>query len=266
MKLFNLHSYLKEIKRKKNVLILFILIALLQISLYTLPKNIKESLTLKIDKPNLLTIFISNYIHKDINHLMNNLGLYIILIFFIIAFEKDKKILYLMAISNFIILPIVSSVANILIFPAIGINPNELYGFSAIACSFLSLFYYSCLKFLYFRFNKGMNGFSFFFLLLCLLYFILLLFKDNISILLLTLLTATIILLIIFIKYDFKAVLFFFASILIVLIFFLISQGVLKVIIVGNTFTNTLSHYIGLLFGMFTPLVYNFLLKFKRAS
>jgi len=131
--------------------ILIAIIPLILTLIFILPQDIKESyFVLNLSSPTLETIFLSNYTHLEFDHFFYNLLAYIITILVILAIETDRKMLFIMSILLFFVVPFISSIATI-----IRLHSGISKGFSAIAAGFLGYLLYASYK--YAKINLNVN-------------------------------------------------------------------------------------------------------------
>ena len=112
------------------------------------------------NNPTFISIIGSNYLHTTFPHFISNLVFYLVVMAFIFAFDKltNRKMLYINLLLLFIILPIVSSLLNIVILSDLAANlPHK--GFSAIVAGVFGYLAFSTLHFItnYYevKFEKG---------------------------------------------------------------------------------------------------------------
>ena len=88
-------------------LILFLfLIPLLIIVIYFLPDTVKQSyFILYPSNPNISSIFLSNYTHSEVMHIISNLVAYVVIMFLLFNLERDKRIFGIMTALVFLVLP-----------------------------------------------------------------------------------------------------------------------------------------------------------------
>ena len=127
----------------KDYLIFFLLIPLVNIIIFFLPITLKESLMLNWNSPTILNIFISNYLHRDLPHLILNLICYLIIMFLIFNLETTKKRLYSMLIIGLFAIPFIlfagifAGIKILILLKIINKNIPPGLGFSGIVCFFL---------------------------------------------------------------------------------------------------------------------------------
>jgi hypothetical protein len=138
----------------------FILIPIVLVVLYLNSDILKQSLALYPNNPTLLSIIGSNYLHVRSMHLFSNLGMYFILMPFVFFFDylTNKKMLLVNMVLLFVLLPMVSSLLNIVVFREIGVTIPS-YGFSAIVAGIFGYLAFSLFHYVRdyhdIRFNKG---------------------------------------------------------------------------------------------------------------
>lgn len=129
--------------------IYFGIIPLILTVIFLLSDSLKDVLLLYPNNPTLLSILGSNYLHTTFPHFISNLIIYLVVMAFIFSFDKvtNKKMLLINIPLLFIVLPIVSSILTILIFPDLGSNiPHQ--GFSAIVAGVFGYLAYSTLNYI----------------------------------------------------------------------------------------------------------------------
>ncbi|MDG6218810.1 MAG: hypothetical protein QCI00_05165 [Candidatus Thermoplasmatota archaeon] len=121
---------------------------------------LKETLALYPNSPTLVSIIGSNYFHTELLHLLSNLVFYFLLMPFVFIFDylSNKNMLLMNIVLLFVLLPIVSSILNIVIFSELGVNIPS-YGFSAITSGVFGYLAFSLLHYVRdyhdIRFDKG---------------------------------------------------------------------------------------------------------------
>lgn len=126
-------------KQPKNLgvwiagIIYFVIIPLILTVVFLISDSLKEVLLLYPNNPTFVSIIGSNYLHTTFPHFISNLIFYLVIMVFIFTFDvaTNKKMLFVNLPLLFIVLPIVSSVVNVIIFSDLGVSaPSN--GFSAI--------------------------------------------------------------------------------------------------------------------------------------
>jgi hypothetical protein len=111
--------------------------------------TLKESLLLYPNNPTFISIIGSNYLHTTFPHFISNLAFYLLIMVFIFSFDllTNRKMLYVNLPLLFIILPILSSLVNVILFSSLGSNlPGK--GFSAIVAGVFGYLAFSTLHFI----------------------------------------------------------------------------------------------------------------------
>lgn len=155
-----IRNYLKRWQKQDYFIFLIFLPAIL-ILFYFLPGAIKSLFILNTKNPTFLSIFFSNYIHTDFSHLLNNLVGYLLIIFLLFNVETNRKMLYKISLSNFIILPFIISLSTIYFLPQL----QTSQGFSAIVLAFTGYLLFSIFLYLKDNYHQKLN-YTFLWLLL----------------------------------------------------------------------------------------------------
>jgi hypothetical protein len=138
----------------------FISIPILLVVLYLNADVLKQTLALYPNTPTLLSIIGSNYFHMEQWHILSNLVFYFLLMPFVFFFDylTNKKMLLVNMVLLFVLLPVVSSFLNIVVFREIGVTLPG-YGFSAIVAGIFGYLSFSLLHYVRdyhgVRFDKG---------------------------------------------------------------------------------------------------------------
>jgi hypothetical protein len=253
--------------KKLDHLLFFVFIPIVLISIFLLPNTVKDIFILLPSSPTAISVFFSNYTHSDFSHLINNLIGYIIIIFLLFHLETNKRIFYINSFLIFIALPIISSLLIMYLIP----NIPPVQGFSAIVSGFVGYLIYSTYNFVKNVYKIPFN-YSLIFLLLMINFLIFSILNSMTYLILITI--ATSIFLILKnrknFKELFKKIITNYKSLsnkrylervyeicIFVLTIFFISSLVTLIpsnIREGNTIVNIFSHYVGYIFGLFTPL------------
>lgn len=251
----------------------FLFIPIVLILLYSLPHNIQDYLILKPADPTIISIFLSNYTHSDLPHLVNNLGSYLIIMFLLFNIEINKRFFYLVSSLNFTVVPILSSFIIIHYFPLF-----PALGFSAISSAFNGYLLYSVYAYLKKTYYSELTYL-----------FPLLLLMINVTICLI---------------YSFRMITRFTIALIVTLFFFYHEWGSIKEILgqlilkykqskgekffrvynflifcttlafifslwslmppeikIGSNIVNVSAHYFGYCFGVFTPILIDIVMK-----
>jgi hypothetical protein len=121
---------------------------------------LKEILALYPQSPTILSMLASSYLHTTLPHLMSNLGFFFLIMPFVFVFDylSNKKMLLVNVLLFFVLLPVVSSFLNIVVFREIGVTIPS-YGFSAIVAGIFGYLAFSMLHYVRdyhgVRFDKG---------------------------------------------------------------------------------------------------------------
>jgi|Deesub1362B_J571_1020462.scaffolds.fasta_scaffold00997_5 hypothetical protein len=127
-----------------DFLLFFLILPGILVLIYSLPPDMKESFTLIVSNPTILTMFLSHYTHLEYKHFLSNIITYFLIIFLIFNVETNKKIFYVSSFLIFIILPFVSSLSNIIFTP----NIPKISGFSAIVSGLIGYFIFAVYNYL----------------------------------------------------------------------------------------------------------------------
>jgi hypothetical protein len=243
----------------------FILIPAVLVVLYLNSDMLNQSLALYPNNPTLLSIIGSNYFHTQQGHLLSNLIFYFILMPFAFFFDylTNKKMLLVNMVLLFVLLPVVSSLLDIVVLREIGAMLPS-YGFSAIVAGI-----FGYLAFSLFRYVRDYHGVRFekgIFQMMWLIIYINLAFISFVyGIYLLVIIIVFLFILSIINSYRqygqvflkmknagrFHRTLFFTAFILCLMVGPLCLFPV--TILIGSIFINIYAHYVGYIFGLFVP-------------
>ncbi len=119
---------------------------------FFLPIQLREKMVLDVRQQTLISIFFSNYLHADVEHLIVNVLPYIFLMIF--TLETDKKRFYSISIVNLLIVPIIASLV-VLFLDSGKIETYE--GFSAVLFAFGGYMIYGLCAYLKKSFNFMMR-------------------------------------------------------------------------------------------------------------
>lgn len=147
----------KSITRKKDEkigvwlagIIYFLIIPLVLVIVFLASDIVRGFLLLYPQNPTLISIIGSNYLHTTFLHFMSNLVFYLVLMAFIFTFDAltNRKMLFVNLPLLFIVLPIVSSLVNVIVFSYLGSNlPSK--GFSAVVAGVFGYLAFSTLHFI----------------------------------------------------------------------------------------------------------------------
>lgn len=276
---------IRKVIPSKDIL-LIASIPIFLILMFFLPASIKESLILHYDSPTLLSFYFTHFVHEATNHLLGNLVSYMAFIFMIYLLAmagNNKKIFYKIFFVFVLILPFIISTIDFSAVDFFEIGLNRTLGFSGVNSAFVGILPYFLLVMLK-RWTwpkmKMIDGALFF---LCLAFLILLLKLGFNSLEMMISLLVIIVLLAIF-AYRFlnslgimnlhfakKMVsnrMMSFSLILLILLSFMYVLGIsglFPVTIVEDNFVvGILSHYIGLIAGIFVTMVLSY--RFGKPS
>lgn len=131
----------------RNLILIIIILHYFIILGFFLPKEVKEKLILKTNNINLINIYSHIFIHKDVNHFVQNiLSLTIISVIFILILKKkkvDREKVFISFFTILLITPLVSSFFWYLKSLTLNLNKNTM-GFSGVlaAYSIFILYFY----------------------------------------------------------------------------------------------------------------------------
>ncbi|MCW1296376.1 MAG: hypothetical protein OH319_01710 [Candidatus Parvarchaeota archaeon] len=257
---------------KKEYLFFFVLVPLALILIYLIPQSVKEShFILHCEKQQALNLFLSNYTHSDLQHLLNNLLLYLSLMLLIFKFETKKGNFYVSVLSIFLVLPWITSISTCLIK---NIPPSQ--GSSGIFAGFAGYFLYVFYNYLKEKCKLKLST-----------HFVTMIFVLNAAIAMwmngvyqpAILISSSLIFLIYYNKVSLLALFSFLSTkfkelkkenlkerlkivfwiSLMMPFLFLLPFLIPKNVIAGGSLTNTLAHYIGYIFGLFLPILLDLL-------
>jgi len=253
-------------------LLYFLVIPMFLFILYFLPFSVKQYFILQSNNPTVLSIFFNHYIHSEFIYLLNNLVIYLTIIFLLYNLEYNKKRFYLVSTLFFLIIPIIVSLTLLFLIP----NIFQMQGFSAINAGFIGYLIYSVYNYL--RIKYVYIKLSFFCLIISINFSLLCIINNfDISITMIMNIMVLFFLLIEFssikklfheflikikeipkkklfeLYYKVSIVLFTFVMIysLPILMPFKITEG--------NMMINTVGHYLGWVFGFILPIFIDFL-------
>jgi len=142
-------------KQHKNIgvwfagVVYFVIIPVILVIVFLLSGSLKESLLLYPNNPTFISMLGSNYLHTDFLHLMSNLILYLVLMVFIFTFDAltNRKMLFMNLLLLFILLPLFSSLVNVVALSYLGVFAPCM-GFSAIVAGFFGYLSFSTLHYI----------------------------------------------------------------------------------------------------------------------
>ncbi len=256
--------------KKIDYFFFLLFIPVLLLSIFLLPDSIKNHFILKTSNPTLLSMFLSNYVHLNILHFLGNVLAYFFIIFLILNFETNRKLLYTTSLLMFLIMPFVSSFLLIRLFPTL---PPSL-GFSAIVAGFMGYLVYSSYKYVKIFFYTKINLFLLYLVLMINLIVVAYNLKTPFRFQLF--IFAISIILVYFNKIAIKEIwkqiilktknllieklirrLIYYYLLFVLTIFsiFYLPNLIPSNIIEGGSLINIFSHYIGYIFGLFVPII-----------
>lgn len=113
----------------------FLFVPLILVFVYLLPYGFKRVLVLNPQYPSVLSLYASNLVHASWGHLVDNLGLYALLMFLLLNLENNKNRLVINSWLFFTVLPFIISLTSLLFGYAFSISKN-IFGFSGIVSGF----------------------------------------------------------------------------------------------------------------------------------
>jgi len=261
--------------------IFFEFIPFLLILFYLMSPLLKNHFVLVPLKPTIVSIFFSNYFHTDFWHFFQNLLSYIVVLFLIFNIERDKNVFYKSSLLTFTLLPILSSLYIVII--AIYRIPNfsPTLGFSAILSAFSGYLIYAIYSFAK-RFVEELD-FNFFLLLLTINFIVLPFNLQSTPLLVMLPLVYGLLILKSWIKIKalsqklnakyrrlppnsaIRKYYWILSVLLLTAILSFASASIPEKIVVGNTVINTISHYLGYLFGGFIPFCVRIMPKLDKS-
>ncbi len=263
-------EYIIKSWKKIDYFVFLIFIPVMLLSIFLLPESIKNLFILKTSNPTLLSMFLSNYVHLNIVHFINNVSTYFFVIFIILNLETKRKLLYTTSFLIFLILPFVSSFLLIWRFPTL---PPSL-GFSAIVAGFMGYLVYSAFKYVKIFFYTKVNFFLLYLVLMINLIvvaynlktpvaFQIFIFAASIILFYLNRITikeiGTQIILktknLLKQKLIGRFVYYYLLFVLTIFSIFYLPNLIPSNIIEGGSLINTFSHYLGYIFGLFVPII-----------
>lgn len=124
--------------------IFFALIPLIIIFIYPFSKNF----ALDLNSPNLINIFMSNYAHSSLEHLVGNLIPYFLVMFAIFNFETSKKRFYKMCVADFVLIPFILFAVMEIFVKIYHMTIPPMLGFSGICAFLIGYFTYTIYRYL----------------------------------------------------------------------------------------------------------------------
>ncbi len=122
----------------------FVIIPSIIISIYPFSRNF----ALNFNVPNLINIFMSNYAHSSLEHLIGNLFFYFLVMFAIFNFETNKKRFYIASAIAFAFIPFILFTITKIIIKAYSLTLPQSLGFSGIVAFLIGYFTYVFYRYL----------------------------------------------------------------------------------------------------------------------
>ncbi len=145
----------------------FLLIPLILVLVYLLPETLKQSFRLDIYSPNLISIFMSSYLHLTLDHFLGNLAVYLIIIFLIFNLETNKRFFYKISAIGFIFVPFFMFVLETLFFDLFNINNfPPISGFSGIVTFFTGYLVFVSYTYIKENYVRDLSQYFIYFLLM----------------------------------------------------------------------------------------------------
>lgn len=257
--------------------IFFILVPLILFVIYLLPENIRNIFILYPSNPTIISIFLSNYTHTGFAHLSGNVIKYFVVGFLIFVFETDRKRFSINMLLLFTVLPVVCSLLTLYYLPN-----SVSWGFSGLVAGWMGYLLYAVYGYIKEEWGIALNANFVFLIVMINLLILLSIYKwlgGMYALLLLFLL-----ILIVLIRNDLRAMVrkliniafgmglrkswksFEFISVKIpifVLTIIFLLFGFFDLfppqIKINGDIVNILVHYAGYCFGVFVPLMIDFL-------
>lgn len=132
----NLRSY-----DKKDFAPALLLAPIIVLSIFFMPYYIKKLLALYPKNIALWSLFTSNYVHFELEHMALNLISYVAYIFLAMAFESDRKRFWAMLLVILIVAPVVASCWWIFIIANTPLGGPSIGFSTSVYCSFGYLLY-----------------------------------------------------------------------------------------------------------------------------
>jgi hypothetical protein len=125
-------------KPKRDYFIFFILVPLIIFVIYLLPENIRNIFILYPSNPTIISVFLSNYTHTGFTHLSGNVFNYFVVGFLIFVFEAGRKRFYINMLLLFTVLPVLCSLLTLYYLPN-----SASWGFSGIVAGWMGYLLYA---------------------------------------------------------------------------------------------------------------------------
>lgn len=257
--------------KKHDYIVYFLIVPIIITSIFFIPLIVKQKyFILSPSNVTIFTLFLSNYVHSNWQHFIGNLISYLILCWIIFNFEVDKNLFYAYSILMFFLLPWIISIISIELMFQLQMS---MQGFSGIVSSLLGYMTYAIYKYIKKFYLKNLNTYFLF----TILFINLLLILPNIHantylyIILFTIIIAFLYAQKNIIKEGYTLIkrtktklkgplslLSYYSLVLFISsLIYLFSLPLLipEVHVVDGHIINSLAHYIGYVFGVFTPLV-----------
>jgi hypothetical protein len=253
-------------------IIVFVILPSILISVYSLPTFIKD-IYFALNPQNLVisSIYLSAYIHFDLFHLLSNLIIYLVIMFLILNFTTNKKHFNWNILSIFIDVPIITSLAYLYLIDLQLIS----YGFSSIVSALIGFFLYTVYSYL--KNSYQSLDYNFIWLILLINFFLISIYL-NVGHLLMAFIFMMVVILVYlnktFIKeqvnnlkglgairkkskeldtlrFEYYVLLITLAIVFLFPFYIIVPPDPTQ----GDFIANSLSHYIGYIYGIITPIV-----------
>ena len=266
-------------KPKLDYFIFLILVPLILFVIYLLPENIRNIFILYPSNPTIISIFLSNYTHTGFAHLSKNVFSYFFIGFLIFMFETNKRRFYINMLLFFTVLPVLCSLLTLYYLPN-----SASWGFSGIVAGWMGYLLYAVYGYIKEEWRIALNA-NFVFLIVMINLMILLSIYNWLG-WLYALLLSLLLILIVLIRNDLRAMVrkriniltdfgielrkswksvgfIFVKSAIFVLTINFLLFGFFDLfppqIKINGSIVNILVHYSGYCFGVFVPLIMDFL-------
>ena len=266
-------------KSKFDYFIFFILVPFILIVIYLLPENIRNIFILYPSNPTIISVFLSNYTHTGFAHLSGNVIKYFVVGFLIFMFETDRKRFYINMLLLFTVLPVLCSLLTLYYLPN-----SASWGFSGIVAGWMGYLLYAVYGYIKEEWRIALNANFVFLMVMINLLILLSIYKWLGG--LYGLLLSLLLILIVLIRNDLRAMVrklvnmssdfgmelrkswksfgfIFVKSAIFALTINFLLFGFFDLfppqIKINGSIVNILVHYSGYCFGVFVPLIIDFL-------
>jgi|GEM_PF-1796866 hypothetical protein len=159
--------------RKKFLpeIVFFLLPTFVCLLIYYLPPEFKKVITLNAEDLSILSLYTTNFVHYEWNHLTGNLTYYLVFGFvslFLYNYFGYIKIFRYSLLSILVVVPFLSSIYSLWAIPYYS-GESSIYGFSAVVGAVMGLFGYGAV--LLITFDEKDYSYSFLFLMCTTLYY-----------------------------------------------------------------------------------------------